>query len=134
MRALAVLLVLGTGACRAPETRHHPARGALGPYSAAVEAGGLVFLAGKVAPREGPFAAEAEACFDALDEELAHLGLSGAELVSVTVYLTDMADFTALNELYARRIPAPHPARATVAVAALPARARVELVAVARVR
>jgi 2-iminobutanoate/2-iminopropanoate deaminase len=55
-------------------------------------------------------------------------------VVSVTVYLTDMAFFPELNEVYAARVPAPYPARATVVVAALPGGARVELAVIARGR
>lgn len=134
--AFAAAVLLSAGACSqgpAP-TRHHAAPGALGPYSGSVEAGDLVFLSGKIGDRGGTFEHEVETALDAVEAELGGLGLASADLVSVTVYLTDMQLYTAFNEVYARRIPAPHPARACVAVAALPGGARVEVQAVARSR
>lgn len=58
---------------------------------------------------------------------LAAAGSSPARVVKTTVYLVEMSDFAAMNEVYARWFPAPAPARATVAVAALPRNARVEI-------
>jgi len=118
-------------------TVHVSAVGALGPYSAAVLAGEFCFLSGKIAPaaaRSGAFRAEAEAALDAVTSELAAQGLSLADAVSVTVYLTDMSLYAELNEVYAARVPAPYPSRATVGVVALPGGARVELAVIARRR
>jgi 2-iminobutanoate/2-iminopropanoate deaminase len=141
-RACAVACALLAAACAAPTAArapsvHVPARGALGPYSAAVTAGGFCFLSGKIAPSEargGAFRTEADAALDAVAAELAGLGLDLADAVAVTVYLTDMALYAELNEAYAARVPAPYPSRATVAVAALPGGARVELAVIARQR
>jgi 2-iminobutanoate/2-iminopropanoate deaminase len=135
-----LLVALLATACAGPAAEppvHLQAQGALGPYSAAVLADGWCFLSGRIAAAEargGSFRAEAESALDGVAAELARAGLTLADAVSVTVYLTDMAHYAELNEIYAARVPAPYPARATVAVAALPAGARVELVVTARRR
>jgi len=111
---------------------------ALGPYAQAVAAGDLVFCSGQVGldPASGRLVAggiEAEtarAC-ENLAAVLAAAGLGLADVVKTTVYLADLADFAAMNAVYARHFSAPHPARATVQVAALPAGARVEIEAIA---
>jgi 2-iminobutanoate/2-iminopropanoate deaminase len=111
---------------------------ALGPYAQAVAAGDLVFCSGQVGldPVSGRLVAggiEAEtarAC-ENLAAVLAAAGLGLADVVKTTVYLADLAEFAAMNAVYARHFSAPHPARATVQVAALPAGARVEIEAIA---
>jgi len=125
-------VTLALAGCRArPGPLHLAAEGALGPYSAAVEAGGLVFLSGKVGRAGGSFAEELGSALDAVEQDLARLSLSLADVVSVNVFLTDMRDHAALNEVYGARLPRPHPARTTVAVSALPGARRVEVQAVA---
>ena len=111
---------------------------ALGPYSQAVEAGGFVFCSGQVGldPATGKLvgggiASEAARVFDNLSAVLAAAGLGLADLVKTTVYLVDLGEFAAMNEVYARYFAVPYPARATVQVAALPAGARVEIEAIA---
>ncbi len=129
-------LLLAVLACAAPDV-HVPAAGALGPYSSAVASGGLVFLSGKVAAadaRGGEFAAEAEAALDAVVADMRRAGLSLQDAVSVTVFLTDIGQYTAFNQVYERRMPEPWPARTCVAVAALPGGARVEITVVAHRR
>ena len=69
---------------------------------------------------------------DAVSAELTGLGLGLADVVSATVYLTDIADYQAFNEVYPEIVPAPWPARTCVAVAALPGGARVEVQVIAR--
>ena len=113
---------------------HLPAQGAMGPYSAAVSSGEHVFLSGKIGERGGSFEREVETAIEALEAELQRLGLGLADVVAVTVYLTDMSTYAELNAVYARRFPQPWPARATVAVSGLPGGARVELSATARRR
>lgn len=113
---------------------HHRAESALGPYSAAVCTGDLCVLSGKIGERGGTFEEEVHSALSALEAELTRVGSSPAELVSVTVYLTDMDLYAQFNAVYAERLPEPFPARACVAVAALPAGARVELQAVAHRR
>lgn len=135
--ATALGLLCALAGCAGPPPRHVPAPDALGPYSAAVRAGGQVHFSGKIAPLDAcgaDFAAEAEGALAALLAELARASLGAADLVSVTVYLTDMADYAAFNAVYERLVPAPRPARACVAVAALPRGARVEIAAVAAAR
>ena len=120
-------------ACMADEpTRHRSAPGALGPYSGSVSAGELLFLSGKIGERGGSFELEARTALDGVLGELDRAGAGPEDLLSVTVYLTDMGRYDAFNAIYADVLPAPYPARACVAVAALPAGARVEIQGVAR--
>jgi 2-iminobutanoate/2-iminopropanoate deaminase len=111
---------------------------ALGPYAQAVEAAGFVFCAGQVGldPASGKLVGggivrETERVLDNLSAVLAAAGLGLGDVVKTTVYLVDLGEFGAMNEVYARYFVAPHPARATVQVAGLPAGARVEIEAVA---
>ncbi len=121
-------------ACAARPTVHHAAPGALGPYSAVVEAGDLVFVAGRIGATRGEFEEEARTAIGAVEVELARVGLDLSDLVQVSVYLTDIELYGRFNAVYKERVPAPHPARAVVGVSGLPAGARVEIVAVARRR
>lgn len=108
--------------------------GALFSAAVAVEADELVFLAGKVAPLPGqPFEAEVGAVIDAITEELARLDLTLNDLIQTNVYLTEAAQYDAMNSVYSRMIPKPYPARTTVIVAGLPGGARLEIQAVAAV-
>ncbi len=111
---------------------------AIGPYSQAVEAGGVVYCSGQIGldPATGQLvaggtAAEAERVLENLRAVLAAAGLGFEHVVRVTIYLTDLADFATVNDLYGRYVREPHPARATVGVAALPKGARVEIDAIA---
>jgi len=111
---------------------------ALGPYSQAVVAGETVFCAGQVGldPATGRLvpggiAAETRRVLENLAAVLAAADLSLADVVKTTVFLVDLAEFAAMNEVYGRHFTAPYPARATVQVVALPAGARVEIEAVA---
>jgi reactive intermediate/imine deaminase len=125
------------------EVRTDAAPAPIGPYSQAVEAAGLVFCSGQVAldpgtgsmRGEGDVVAETEAVVENLTAVLAAAGCRPRDVVRTTIYLVDMADFPRVNEVYGRAFGArdgcPAPARATVAVAALPKGARVEIDAVA---
>jgi 2-iminobutanoate/2-iminopropanoate deaminase len=111
---------------------------AIGPYSQAVEHGGLVFLSGQIGldPASGALVAggtvtEAEQVLKNLAAVLAAAGLGFEHVVRTTIYLVDLADFAAVNEVYGRHVREPFPARATVGVAALPRGARVEIDAIA---
>ena len=122
---------------RAVRTDGAPA--AIGPYSQAVWAGELLFTAGQVAldPATGELAAgdaraETERAMRNLEAVLRAAGLGFAHVVKATIYLTDLADFAAVNEVYGRFLAEPYPARSTVQVAALPRGARVEIELVAR--
>ena len=130
-RSLLLLVVL-LSACAGSRTEHKVAEGALGPYSGAVVAGDLVFVSGKIGERGGTFAHEAETAIGRVSEELAGLGLDLGDVVEARVFLTDMDRYSEFNEIYGRLFPAPYPARACVAVAALPGEARVEVQVVAR--
>ena len=112
---------------------------AVGPYSHAVEAGDLVFLSGQTPLDsatgklvEGDIAAQTEQCFKNLFAVLASAGLSEADVVKANVFLTDMGNFAAMNQVYATKFSAPYPARSTVAVAGLPLGAQVEIELIAR--
>ena len=114
-----------------PHKSHHADATALGPYSAAVEAGSIVFVSGKLGRRGEGFDVEAHTAIDAVELELRRLGLSLRDVVTATVYLTDMDRYAEFNAIYSARFPQPYPARVCVAVAALPAGAQVELQVVA---
>lgn len=120
-------------ACHNGPAEHHAAEGALGPYSAAVTSGDLVFLSGKIG-ESGDFAHEAETSLDRVEAELEKLGLTFADVVEARIFLVDMERYDEFNEIYARRLSAPYPARACVAVAALPRGAQVEIQMVAHRR
>ena len=129
-RHLGVLAILLASCHAAPNGAllHHRAENALGPYSAAVEAGSLVFVSGKIGEQVDAFAREAETAMEAVGAELARRNLSFSDVVAATVYLTDMKRYAEFNEIYARYFTKPfYPARACVAVAALPRAARVEV-------
>jgi 2-iminobutanoate/2-iminopropanoate deaminase len=113
---------------------------AVGPYSQAIRAGELVFTAGQLGsdPATGELAADdvAGQAEQALANVAAILGAAGSgldRLVKVTVFLADIGDWPAVNEVYARMVPTPYPARSAFAVKALPKGALVEIEAVAMV-
>jgi 2-iminobutanoate/2-iminopropanoate deaminase len=113
---------------------------AIGPYSQAIVADGLLFASGQIAldPAtgalvEGDVAAQTERALLNLQAVLEKGGSSLGSVLRTTVYLRDMADFAAMNAVYARFFPGVPPARSTVAVAGLPKDARVEIDALARV-
>jgi 2-iminobutanoate/2-iminopropanoate deaminase len=128
------IALLASVGCRGAGTEHTEARGALGPYSAMVRAGDFVFVSGKTGARRESFEDEVESAIDALETELARVDLTLADVVSVTVYATDMQRYGDVNAIYARRFSEPYPARAFVAVSALPGGASFEIQAVARTR
>ena len=107
---------------------------AIGPYSQAVRAGQLLFVSGQV-PLDpatgqivaGDIAAQTRRVFDNLGAVLKAGGRSFADVVRTTVFLADMNDFAAVNEVYGQYFSEPYPARATVQVARLPRDARVEI-------
>ena len=114
---------------------------AIGPYSQAIRSGDLVFCSGQIpldpATGElvgGDIAAQTGRVLDNLAAVLDAAGSSLGGVVKTTVFLADMADFSAMNEVYAARFGANRPARSTVAVAGLPRGARIEIEAVARPR
>jgi 2-iminobutanoate/2-iminopropanoate deaminase len=112
---------------------------AIGPYSQAIKAGGLVFTAGQIAldPASGALVGQGDACLEAeqvLTNLAAVLEAAGTSLdrcVRCDVFLADLADFAAVNAVYARWFPRDPPARVTVGASRLPKDARVEIAAVA---
>jgi reactive intermediate/imine deaminase len=120
---------------QAIETPEAPA--AIGPYSQAIRSGNLLFLSGQIGldPTSGTLIAggvraEAEQVMRNLSAVAAAAGATLADAVRTTIYLVDLDDFAAVNEIYQRFVEAPYPARATVGVAALPRGARVEIDAI----
>jgi 2-iminobutanoate/2-iminopropanoate deaminase len=111
---------------------------AIGPYSQATRAGGLLFTAGQVGfdPStgelvDGGIAEQTERVLLNIRAILQASGLDMANVVKTTVFLVDMAEFAAMNTAYAGAFGDHRPARSTVAVAALPRGARVEIEAIA---
>lgn len=113
---------------------------AIGPYSQAVKSNNLLFCSGQIPliPETGEMLAgdikkETEQVMKNLSAVLVAAGSSFDKVVKTTIYLTDMNDFPAVNEIYGSFFEGQKPARSTVAVAALPKGARVEIDAVATV-
>lgn len=113
---------------------------AIGPYAQGVVANGFLYTAGQIAldPAtmqivEGDVAAQTERALANLAAVLAAAGASWDSVVKTTIFLVDMGDFAAVNEVYARTLGTARPARSTVAVAGLPRGVRVEIEMVAAV-
>jgi len=111
---------------------------AIGPYSQGITTDGLLYTAGQVSldPKTGEVvgkttAEQTERVMQSLSAILQAGGSSLANVVKTTVYLVDLADFPAMNEVYAKHFGAHKPARSTVQVSALPKGVRVEIDAVA---
>lgn len=111
----------------------------IGPYSQAVQSGGLVFVSGQIPLDpvtgemiEGDIGTLTKRCMDSIVAILSAAGLDASHIIKTNIYLADMADFAAMNEVYAtyfaEGIP---PARAAVAPAELPRGARIEIEVVA---
>jgi 2-iminobutanoate/2-iminopropanoate deaminase len=106
----------------------------VGPYSQAVVANGVLYLAGQIPldPAsgqivEGGIAAQARRCLESLDAVCRAAGTALSEAARIGIYLTDMASFPDVNEVYAGFFAEPFPVRTTVGVAALPKDALVEM-------
>ena len=111
---------------------------AIGPYSQAISSGGLVFCSGQIPldPAsgelvEGSIADQTQRCMQNFDAVLKAAGSGLDRLLKVTVFLTDMSDYAEFNDAYGAFTSEPPPARAAVAVAALPKGARIEIECVA---
>ena len=110
---------------------------AIGPYSQAVAIPGLIFLSGQI-PLDPvsmelvgmDVAAQTEQVFRNLEAVATAAGGGLADLVKLTVYLTDLGDFATVNKVMARHMAEPYPARAAIGVAALPRGAAVEIEAI----
>src|SRR4029453_8162962 len=106
---------------------------AIGPYSSALRAGQLLFISGQVpidpatgAMVTGDIAAQTRRVLENIGALLTAGGLTYADLVRTTVFLADMNDFAAMNEVYRTYLTEPYPARSTVEAARLPRDARIE--------
>lgn len=112
---------------------------AIGPYSQAIQAGALLFISGQLGldPQNGQLhqgvEAQARQALRNLAAVLEAAGSSTDQVVKTTIFLADMADFAAVNAIYAETFSSTPPARSTVQVAALPRAASVEIEAVALV-
>ncbi len=114
------------------------APGAIGPYSQAVRAGGLVFVSGQI-PLDsasgrvvgGDISAQTERVMKSLGAVLAAAGLGFDDVVRTTIYLVDLGHFATVNEIYGRFFRTPCPARSTVQVSALPRGVGIEIDAIA---
>ena len=106
----------------------------IGPYSAAIESGEIVFISGQIPLDplagklvEGDIAAQTRQSLENLKTILGAAGLTFAHVVKTTIFLTSMGDFAAVNDVYKAYMAEPYPARSTIAVAALPMGAKVEI-------
>jgi 2-iminobutanoate/2-iminopropanoate deaminase len=113
---------------------------AIGPYSPALRAGGMLFLSGQLGmdPASGELEtgvkSQAERALKNMEALLAEEGLSFGDVAKTTIFLANMGDFSTVNEVYASRFTSPFPARSTVQVAALPKGALVEIEGIAILR
>jgi 2-iminobutanoate/2-iminopropanoate deaminase len=121
--------------------RTDTAPAAIGPYSQALRSGDLLFLSGQIpldpatgALVDGNIEEQTQRVMNNLEAVLRAAGASFEDVVKTTIYLTDLGDFGAMNEVYAGFFGEAPPARATLQVAALPKGARVEIDAIARLR
>ncbi len=121
---------------KALQTRQAPT--AIGPYSQAIEDGGLVFCSGQIgldpvsgALVPGGIEPETRRVLENLRAVLGAAGLGFEDIVKTTIFVVDLADFDVVNRVYGEHLVQPYPARATVQVAALPRGARVEIEAIA---
>lgn len=118
--------------------RTERAPAAVGPYSQAVIADGFVFASGQIglSPQNGEMqdglVAQAEQIMQNINAVLSAAGSGFDKIVKTTIFLTDMADFATVNEIYAKAFSAEPPARSTVQVAGLPLGAVVEIEVIAR--
>ena len=119
--------------------RSEKAPAPIGPYSQGIAAGDELFCSGQVAldPATGELvgadaAAQTDLALKNLGAVLQAGGMSHADVVKTTIFLVDMNDFVAVNEVYGRYFEGAKPARTTIAVAALPKGARVEIDAIAK--
>jgi 2-iminobutanoate/2-iminopropanoate deaminase len=117
-------------------TKKAPA--AIGPYSQAIKTGNFVFLSGQLGidPETGAFVPglvteQTEQVFKNIQAVLEETGLNLDNVVKTTVFLSDMLDFAAMNEVYARHFNEPYPARSAVAVKTLPKNGLVEIEVIA---
>ncbi len=126
------------GEREAVRTERAPAPFQGAPYSQAIRANGFVFVSGQLALRPDhaeivgeEIGEQTEQVFDNLQAILDEAGSGLDKIVKTTVFLTDLGDFAGMNDVYARRVGQPPPARATVEISNLPSGAKVEIEAIA---
>ena len=114
---------------------------AIGPYSQGINTGSFIFLSGQIPLvrdtgkfPEGIIKEQTEQVIVNIKALLAAQNLDLTDVVKATVFLADMNEFTAMNEVYSKHFTEPYPARSTVQVARLPRDARVEIEVIAQVR
>jgi 2-iminobutanoate/2-iminopropanoate deaminase len=107
---------------------------AIGPYSQGVRAGGFLFLSGQIPldPATGliqgsDIVQQAEQVMENIESLLSAAGLEFGDIVKTTIFLVDLSDFSAVNEVYSKRFPSDPPARSTIEVKGLPRGAMVEI-------
>jgi len=112
---------------------------AVGPYSHAVESGGFLYLSGQTPIDSntgmlvtGDITAQTEQCFKNLTNVLTSAGMTHDDVIKVKVFLTDMKNFHAMNEVYEKQFSKPFPARTTIGVKELPIGAQVEIEMIAK--
>lgn len=111
----------------------------VGPYSPAVDAGEIVYFSGQIPIDsisgkiiDGDVKEQTLKCFENLNSVLDAAGVTSDDVVKVTVYLTDMSNYSIVNEIYGEYFKAPYPARTAITVSALPLGAKVEIDAIAK--
>jgi 2-iminobutanoate/2-iminopropanoate deaminase len=116
-----------------------PKATSVGPYSHGVDANGLLFLSGQTPIDNatgklvaGDIQAQTAQCFENLRAVLEAGGLTMDDVQKVNVFLTDMNNFSAMNEIYKQQFSSPYPARTTIGVASLPLGASIEIEMIAR--
>jgi 2-iminobutanoate/2-iminopropanoate deaminase len=130
---------MGSAAKSVVRTEAAPAPFQGAPYSQAIRSGGFVFASGQLGLKPdhteitGSIQEQTEQVFANLGAILEAAGTGLGRLVKTTVFLADLGDFAAMNEIYARHVGDSPPARSTVEVAALPSGAKVEIEAIAAV-
>lgn len=124
---------------RAVRTESAPAPFQGAPYSQGIVAGDLVFVSGQLGidPAQGHvvdggIVEQTEQVMRNLSAILAEAGCSLDDVVMTSIFLVELQDFQAMNEVYARHLKEPYPARATIEIAALPSGARIEVAVIAR--
>jgi len=120
------------------EIKTKGAPNAIGPYSQAVEIDGFIFCSGQIGADSktnevvnGGIKEQTDQVFENIRQVLHAAGATLDDVVKTTVFMTDLTEFSEMNETYARNFKKPYPARATVQVAKLPKGAKIEIEAVA---
>ncbi len=106
---------------------------AAGPYNQAIKTEQFIYCSGQIAPEAGDVVAQTQQALTQLQAVLQAAGSDLNKVVKTTVFMVDLAEFTAMNAVYSTMMPEPFPARSTIQVAALPKGALVEIECIATV-